>query len=80
MRQQAVLALVAVLVVAALGNSAAAAAVPTGVTLVSTTRPQLSPLPEPLAKAWSDALWLARAYPDLFGYPYADANRGELVL
>jgi hypothetical protein len=40
----------------------------------------VKPLPEPLAKALSDAQELARDNPDLFGYPYADRSTGELVL
>lgn len=35
---------------------------------------------EPLAKAFSDALHLASAYPDDLGYPYPDARTSTLVL
>lgn len=42
---------------------------------------RMEPLPEPLGKAWNDAFTLAQeGHPDLFGYPWADRTRGELVI
>ena len=38
------------------------------------------PIYEPLGKAWSDALELAGQSPDVFGYPWADRAKGELVI
>jgi hypothetical protein len=38
------------------------------------------PVVEDLAKAWSDAMWLARDNPDVLGYPWADEASGQLVV
>lgn len=43
-------------------------------------RPTPQQLAEPLAKAWSDALWLARTNPDAMGYPWANPATGEVVI
>lgn len=50
-----------------------------GIVLLA-ARPASQQLVEPLAKAWNDALWLARSNPDAMGYPWADAVSGQLVL
>jgi hypothetical protein len=38
------------------------------------------PMPEPLARAWSDARLLAEQNPDVLGHPWADRAKGELVI
>lgn len=51
-----------------------------GLVVLAAQPPTSEPLPEPLAKAVSDARWLAESYGDAFGYPWADRAVGEVVV
>jgi hypothetical protein len=50
------------------------------IVLPALDRTGIAQLPEPLAKALSDAQSFARKNPAIVGYPYADRTTGELVL
>lgn len=53
---------------------------PSGLAVVPSSFALPRAAPEPLAKAWSDALSLARDNPEDFGYPWADVSTGQLVV
>jgi len=48
--------------------------------IVAAPDPEPQPLPEALAKAWSDARWLADSASADFGAPWADRVTGHLVV